>query len=204
MDPGIRALPGNSCRSNQQFNSTNMTVSLQNKKTATIRQLNHHDREALYNYFQQLSAESRSRFGPHPFDHPTIDSIIDQPDSTIQRYVVIDNLTGDIVAYMLIKQGMIEFDLPRYAARNQFFDTAITATFAPSVADLWQSTGLGSAMASFIESDLFDRGIKIIILWGGVQATNTKAVNFYKKLGYRYIATFWHDEKDNHDMLKVL
>jgi ribosomal protein S18 acetylase RimI-like enzyme len=181
-----------------------MTISLRNNKTATIRQINHHDREAIYNYLQKLSVESRSRFGPHPFDRTTIDSIIDQPDHSIQRYVALDDLTGDIVAYMLIRQGMIEFDIPRYAARNQLFDHAKTVTFAPSVADAWQSTGLGAAMTSSIEADLSDRGIKTIILWGGVQATNTKAVNFYKKLGYRFIASFWHDEKDNHDMVKDL
>jgi len=181
-----------------------MTVNLRNNKTATIRQLNDQDREALYNYLQQLSAESRSRFGPHPFDRTTIDSIMDQPDGTIQRYVAIDDLTGEVVAYMLIRQGMIEFDFPRYASRNQFYDDVTTVTFAPSVADSWQSTGLGSAMSLFIEAELNDRGIKTVILWGGVQATNTKAVNFYKKLGYRFIASFWHDEKDNHDMVKDL
>jgi len=181
-----------------------MTINLRNNKTATIRQLNHQDKEALYNYLQQLSAESRSRFGPHSFDRTTINSIIDQPDTNIHRYVAIDDLTGDIVAYMLIKQGMIEFDFPRYAARNLFFDDATTVTFGPSVVDSWQSTGLGSAMASFIEADLSHRRIKTIILWGGVQATNTKAVNFYKKLGYQFIASFWHDEKDNYDLVKEL
>ena len=181
-----------------------MKISLRNNKTATFRQINRHDRKALYNYLQQLSAESRSRFGPHSFDRTTINSIIDQPDTTIHRYVAIDDLTGDMIAYMLIKQGMIEFDYPRYAARNQFFDDATTVTFAPSVADSWQSTGLGSAMASFIEANLSDRRIKTIILWGGVQATNTKAVNFYKKLGYQFIASFRHDEKDNYDMVKEL
>src|SRR5678815_3854508 len=98
-----------------------MKISLRNNKTATFRQINRHDRKALYNYLQQLSAESRSRFGPHAFDRTTVDLIKDQPDTTIHRYVAIDDLTGDIVAYMLIKQGMIEFDFPRYAARNLFF-----------------------------------------------------------------------------------
>jgi hypothetical protein len=54
------------------------------------------------------------------------------------------------------------------------------------------------------KQNLTIRGIKTVILWGGVQATNTKAVNFYKKLGYRFIASFWHDEKDNYDMVKEL
>jgi diamine N-acetyltransferase len=47
-------------------------------------------------------------------------------------------------------------------------------------------------------------GIRHSILWGGVQATNEKAVKYYKKIGYQYQASFWNEEKDNYDMVKVL
>ena len=43
---------------------------------------------------------------------------------------------------------------------------------------------------------------KASIISGGIHATNLKAVNFYKKNGYQFIASSWHDEKDNHDMIK--
>lgn len=181
-----------------------MKALLKNNKPVQIRLLQKEDRESLYNYLQLLSPESRSRFGPHSFDWRTVHAIFDQPDTTIQRYVAIDETNNNMVAYMLIKQGMIKEDQQRYAERNQFFDDATTVTFAPSVADDWQSTGLGSVMATFIEAELNKKNIRHIILWGGVQATNVKAVNFYKKLGYRFIASFWYDNKDNHDMVKEL
>lgn len=181
-----------------------MKTTVRNGKTAEIRLINENDKELLYNYLQLLSPESRSRFGPHPFDWPAIHAIFDQPDKTIHRYIAIDQTDNSIVAYMLIKQGMIKEDQQRYAERNQFFDDETTVTFAPSVTDAWQSTGLGSVMATFIEEELKKKNIRQIILWGGVQATNVKAVNFYKKLGYQFIASFWHDNKDNHDMVKEL
>jgi len=130
--------------------------------------------------------------------------MFDHPGLTIQRYVAIDATEINIVAYMLICQGMIEADQQRYAGRNQYFDPGTTFTFAPSVADAWQNTGLGSAMANIIEEDLRKKNIRHVILWGGVQATNVKALNFYKKLGYLYLASFWFDDKDNHDMMKEL
>jgi diamine N-acetyltransferase len=105
---------------------------------------------------------------------------------------------------MLIKQGMIEWDMNRYLTRQQTYDYDSSVTFAPSIADAWQSSGLGMLMNNIIEEDLRKRNIKHIILWGGVQATNEKAVNFYKKLGYQFLASFWHDGKDNHDMVKQL
>lgn len=181
-----------------------MIHQLNNGKSVHIRLLKTDDGDNLFNYLQNLSPESRSRFGPHPFDRETINTICWDKSDNIIRYVATDLLSEQIIAYMLIKPGMIEWDEKRYADRNQFFNNGSSVSFAPSVADAWQSSGLGSVMNNFIESDLRAKGINRIILWGGVQATNEKAVNFYKKHGYSFITSFWHDEKDNYDMMKVL
>jgi diamine N-acetyltransferase len=181
-----------------------MKYELRNGKIVGVRLLNGGDNEKLFNYFDQhFSKESRSRFGPHPFDKDSINTICIKPNGEITRYVAVDE-EENIVAYMLIKQGMTDWDKDRYATRKQSYGYHDTVTFAPSVADAWQSSGLGSAMNDIIEDDLRKRNIKNIILWGGVQATNEKAVKFYKKLGYQFIASFWHDGKDNHDMVKQL
>jgi ribosomal protein S18 acetylase RimI-like enzyme len=177
---------------------------LKNGRAVDIRLLTESDNEKLFEYFDKhFSKESRSRFGPHSFDRETINTICQQPNGEITRYVAVDE-EENIIAYMLIKQGMIDWDMNRYASRQQSYDHNTSVTFAPSVADAWQSSGLGSVMNDIIEDDLRKRNIKNIILWGGVQATNDKAVNFYKKLGYQFIASFWHDGKDNHDMVKLL
>jgi diamine N-acetyltransferase len=181
-----------------------MIAETKNKKQALIRLLERGDAAALYNYFNRLSAESRSRFGPHPFDEATIRNICNDLPGDVNRYVAVDLSSGEIVAYMLIKPGMIEWDEKRYAQRSQYFSKDNAVTFAPSVADEWQSTGLGSKMYAVIENELREKGISNIILWGGVQATNKKAVNYYKKHGYKFIASFWHDGKDNYDMVKTI
>lgn len=181
-----------------------MKIQVRDGRSVIIRSLQESDNESLYQYLQNLSPESRSRFGPHPFDRQTINDICEHPDQNIQRYIAFEWSASTIVAYMLIHQGMIDADKQRYAQRDQFFDPGITVTYAPSVADNWQSSGLGTAMINVIENELMNRGIRYIVLWGGVQATNLKAVNFYKKNGYQFLATFWYDHKDNHDMIKEL
>lgn len=181
-----------------------MQIILRNQETVSIRLLKLSDEENIFQYLLHLSAESRSRFGPHPFDRETVKTICSNLPGDTRRYVTVQQSTGYILAYFLVKQGMIEFDRQRYAGRDQYFPEATTVTFAPSVADAWQSTGLGTAMNSFIESELKVMGIQHIVLWGGVQATNEKAVNYYKKIGYQYLASFWHNEKDNYDMMKTL
>jgi ribosomal protein S18 acetylase RimI-like enzyme len=180
-----------------------MNIQLKNGQKVQVRLLQDTDINNLFNYLSSLSAETRSRFGPHPFDKQTVEFICTTVDD-VMRYVAIDQSNGEIIAYMLFKQGMIYWDDKRYAERNQHFNYSTVVTFAPSVADAFQSSGLGSAMYDEIEKELKAKGIQYIILWGGVQATNERAVNFYKKFGYELKGSFWHDEKDNLDMVKQL
>jgi diamine N-acetyltransferase len=181
-----------------------MIYSLHNGKSAEVRLLERNESDNLFEYFEKrFSSESKSRFGPHAFDQQTINAICQNPDEEIMRYIALEE-EKNIIAYMLIKQGMIEWDKNRYATRQQSYDYITSVTFAPSVADAWQNTGLGSLMYELIENNLRKRNIKNIILWGGVQATNEKAVNFYKKHGYQFIASFWHEGIDNYDMVKQL
>lgn len=180
-----------------------MELVLRNGIAINIRLLQNTDVQNLFNYLSSLSAETKSRFGPHPFDRETIEQICNNTGD-VMRYIAINELTGDIVAYMLFKQGMIYWDDKRYAERNQHFNYSTTVTYAPSVADTYQSSGLGSLMYNRIEKELKEKGIQHIVLWGGVQATNKRAVNFYKKFGYQLYGSFWHDGKDNLDMVKEL
>jgi len=120
------------------------TIALKDNRTVVMRLLQQEDAETLYQYLTGLSAESRSRFGPHSFDRDTVHHICNNLTDDVQRFISIaDNC---IVAYMLVKKGMIEGDAERYAQHNMFFDEATTVTYAPSIADYFQNTGLGSKM----------------------------------------------------------
>lgn len=181
-----------------------MNIRTKDGKEVTLRRVANTDSTALYDYLRKLSAETRSRFGPHPFDFDTVCTLCNYPLPDIVRHIAIDPLSQQIIAYMLIKEGMIEWDQQRYTEKNLHYNSPFTVTLAPSVADEWQSSGLGTLMYNAIENELRRHGFKTIILWGGVQASNTKAVNFYNKLGYQFIGSFWHDGKDNYDMIKLL
>ncbi len=175
-------------------------ILLKNGETVQVRCLQKDDAALLIKYLDTLSAESKSRFGPHPFDRHTVEHICHRiDDDDVMRYVALHN--GNIVSYMLVKHGLIEWDSIRLAEKQQYFDFNCTATFAPSVLDAWQNTGLGTAMIEVILHDLRRKKYKQVLLWGGVQAGNARAVHFYKKHGFKHIGSFWHDGKDNHDMI---
>lgn len=73
-------------------------------------------------------------------------------------------------------------------------------TFAPSVADAWQSCGVGNSLFQFILSSLKATEVKRIILWGGVQIDNEKAVNYYKKNAFKTLGQFYYNG-ENYDMV---
>lgn len=175
-----------------------------NKNTSVIiRLLEKDDAAAIYSYLTHLSAESKSRFGPHAFDKGTVDAICASLSNEILRFIALDK-EQNIVAYMLVKQGMLEGERMRYAANGIYLDEAVACTFAPSVADAWQNAGLGTTMFNFIKDYVLNQGKKYMILWGGVQATNSRAVHFYKKHHFITVANFWYDDKDNIDMYLTL
>jgi GNAT superfamily N-acetyltransferase len=178
------------------------SLKLKDNREVYLRKLITTDAEMLFQYLCLLSAESRSRFGPHSFDKDTVNNICLHPQTDITRYIAI---SGErIVAYMLIQHGLIDADRKRYADKNIFFDETTTCTYAPSIADDYQNSGLGSVMFDSIINDLKAAGDKTVVLWGGVQATNARAVGFYTKYGFQHMGSFWHDEKDNYDMIKLL
>ncbi|MEP7318744.1 MAG: GNAT family N-acetyltransferase [Panacibacter sp.] len=180
-----------------------MTITLNNNQKTVLRLLDKEDSFALYSYLQNLSAESRSRFGPHLFDADTINNICENLAGDTFRFIAEDE-GQNIVAYMLVKKGMIEADRDRYHPLNIFLDEHLTITYAPSVADAWQNSGLGSIMFTHIRNYVTNMHYQHMVLWGSVQTLNARAVHFYTKHGFKQLGSFWFDGKDNLDMMLSL
>ncbi|NVO18400.1 MAG: GNAT family N-acetyltransferase [Bacteroidetes bacterium] len=154
-----------------------------------VRKIQPGDLDLLLEYFTYLGPETRSRFGPHAFDRETLIQIYLNSLNYL-GYIAIENETGKIIAYSVIKIGYLEHDSDRLCSYGLTLDARKDCTYAPSVSDEWQSLGVGKAMFQFILTSLIASGFKRIILWGGVQSKNEKAVNFYRNAGFRKLGTF--------------
>jgi L-amino acid N-acyltransferase YncA len=177
-----------------------MKLRLKNTQEVTIRLLQSSDTEQLATYLQGLSVESKSRFSPHPFDHATINHICAMAgkEDTI-RYVA-ETEGKVLVAYMLIKPGVKQSDASRMGAYGLPIDAQTDCSFAPSVADAVQGSGLGTQMFYYIIDTLKKAGKKRLVLWGGVQSSNYKAIDYYRKTGFREVGEFERNGK-NLDMV---
>jgi len=164
-----------------------------------LRKLNTNDLDKLIYYLENLSFETKKRFGPHYFDKQSVFDFYGYSDIH-WGYVAHTIDTNEIVAYSIIKLGYLESDYNRFLSYGIKLDSKNDCEFAPSVADSWQSCGIGNQLFSFILADLKNTEIKRIVLWGGVQADNEKAVNYYKKNNFKLLGQFSHNG-ENFDML---
>jgi diamine N-acetyltransferase len=105
----------------------NTVITFSNNAQATIRLLKKDEGEQLLHYFDQLSAETKSRFGPHLFDHATVQYIVNEQTDDIYRYVAL-NEQQEIIAYMLIKKGLNEGEQYRMVQRNTILEASLCCT----------------------------------------------------------------------------
>ncbi|MEI6060093.1 MAG: GNAT family N-acetyltransferase [Bacteroidota bacterium] len=176
-----------------------MLIQTKNNLPVIIRKLSPDDIDNLVSYLHQLSTETRKRFGPHEFDRKTVLDFYES-SGIHTGYIGLDAETNGIIAYSIIRKGYLEHDSSRLRYCGLIPDAETDCTFAPSVADSWQSLGVGNSLFRFILDELRSKGIKRIILWGGVQCNNEKAVNFYLKHGFRILGQFEYNGW-NYDMV---
>lgn len=156
-----------------------------------LRLLQQTDSDKLSDYFSQLSAATRQYFAPHPFDQATVASICATLNpAEIVRLVVTDANDERILAYTLLLNGTVPSDTRRLEALGIDLDPSTDCSLAPSIADAYQSQGVGKFIMEKALSIAQATGKQRIILWGGVQAANQRAVNYYQKYGFVTINEF--------------
>jgi len=166
---------------------------LESGEAICIRPLASDDQELLGRYFLGLSSETRSFYGPHPFDQPTADTFCAEIDSSMTIRMVAVTGSGDkerIVGYFIAVTGVKESDTKRYADHGITLIDETDSTLAPSVADDYQDFGVGSQIMRHLLKVLKDIGRLRLVLMGGVQERNARAVHFYEKFGFVRVGDF--------------
>lgn len=143
----------------------------------------------LEHYFSGLSPETRSRFAPHGFDEGTLQHLLG-PDSGLIAFVAKDVENGSIIGYAVARLYYESYELDRFHGYGWLPDEKTDAFYAPSVADAYQGRGIGKQLMLEAIDVLRSQGRSRMLLWGGVQATNEKALAHYRKAGFQELGTF--------------
>jgi diamine N-acetyltransferase len=174
----------------------------------TFRPLVAGDAAILGAYFVGLSQETRRCFAPHAFDQATADRLcaaIDYAATIAMVATVPDGPQERVVAYFICVPGVAPVERERYARAGVPLDSETDCTVAPSVADAYQDRGLGSCLMGHLILVARQLGRQRLVLMGGVQATNARAIHYYQKHGFRMVNTFESPAGFfNHDMMLSL
>jgi GNAT superfamily N-acetyltransferase len=162
-----------------------------------LRPLCRTDAAGLADYFDSLSSESKRRFQPHPLTAPHAAAICSNACMGVLRMVVAGS--GSIVGYFILDPDPGIHETERYRRQGIDLQAGLDHRFAPSVADAHQNRGIASAAMPHLVRLARERGARSLVLMGGTQATNARAIAFYEKVGFRRYGGYW-TEVFNHDM----
>lgn len=168
----------------------------------TCRQWTEEDLPNLLSYLIHLSPATKQRFGPHPLTAEAIHYLYHHPDYI--GFLIIENHSTYIIGYGIIKKGYLDHDFQRLSSYGIVPNRDTDATYAPSLADDWQGKGIGHLLWKTITAYLQTQDTKRVILWGGVQINNIRAVNYYQKLGFELLGEFEFGGMKNNDMICIL
>ena len=184
------------------------TIALPTGEQASLRPLRQDDAAILGAYFLGLSAETTRVYGPHHFDLETADRLcreLNSADHLRMLAGIEENGQQQIVAYFIVYFGLYDADCNRYLERDMPLDPATDCELAPSVADAYQSSGVGSLVMGHLLPLLKSAGRRRLVLVGGVRAENVRAIHFYEKFGFGKVGAFKsRGAIDNFDMIAAL
>lgn len=204
MAPSSTQNPPNATPTGQTTNPYLSTVYFRNT-VIEFRVVRPTDVQILGDYFLNLSAETKRRYGPHPFDRETAERLCAMTDPTdTLRMVAIDSTGASqrVIAYFILILGIRQDDAARYDKLGIPLHSQTDCTLAPSVADEFQVKGLGSVLMTRLVENAKSLGRTRMVLWGGTQATNDRAIHFYHKHGFRAVGEFQEPPGfNNYDMI---
>lgn len=178
-----------------------MTVYTKQNKPVLLRRYTDDDFEHLLIYLHHLSPNTAKRFQPHSYHKEEVNIFHTNPEH--EAWIAVDPPTNKIIAYTVLKRGYLHHDYPRLQQYGVPIFYEHCYTVAPSVTDEWQSTGVGQLLFDYVLAEIKSRNVKQVILWGGVQIDNIKAVRFYQKNGFRSLGHFQYNGL-NEDMILPL
>lgn len=165
-----------------------------------LRPLEATDEAALASYFGNLSEDSKRRFQPHPLTAVAARDLCGAAGGPF-RFVV-EHL-GGIVAYFILDPNLSDHEMGRYRECGIELSPGRDFLFAPSVLDTHQNAGLASLAMPHLMEHARRHGARSLVLMGGTQATNPRAIAFYEKFGFERFGGYQTDVF-NHDMRRVL
>lgn len=177
---------------------------LPNGSEFTIRPLIMSDEEKFGEFLSSLSPATNQLYQPHPLNKEAARYICKNLDYTTQLPFVVESSTGSIIAYFLFDFRYSEPEAIRYKKYGIALNPVKDCRFAPVVADAYQGQGIGKSAFKELLPILRQLSFRSLILSGGTQERNKRAITFYEKIGFKLMGEFEENNMRNYDMMLLL
>lgn len=167
-------------------------ITSKNGEEFLFRRLTENDSSNLARYFENLSAETRKKFQPHPLTKNYAIYLCHKSLENAIRYVISDE-EKNIHGYFILDFDIVEHEAERYHSYGIELKDGSDAFFAPSVADNLQNTGLASQSMEIIIDLLKGESVNRLVLLGGTREDNPTALSFYEKFGFEKVGGYQTD-----------
>lgn len=144
----------------------------------------------LVGFLDNLSEETKSKFGPHPINFDEAKNICANLNYSEMLRMILTTSKGKIIGYIILSFLFRDSQLLRYENYKIAIKKGRDICIAPVVADNYQNKGVGSLMLAKTIEIAKSLGIKQIILWQGTQLRNARAIHFYEKFGFKRNSDF--------------
>lgn len=170
-----------------------------------FRDLAESDAAELGSFFESLSEDTRSKYGPHPLtkDHALLLCNKIGIDN-VNRFIILN--TKEIIGYFVLDFNPFEHEAARYREYGIELDEKTDPVFAPCISDGYQNQGIASEAMKLLLNFARGENLRSIVLMGGTQEPNKVAQSFYKKFGFKEYGRFYtdHNGLNNIDMMLML
>ncbi len=179
-------------------------VELLSGPALVFRPLERADMQELSQFLESLSYETRRFWQRDRYCLAEAQELCNAIGSFDKLRMVAVNNTGrpSIQALVEFSFGIPESDRQRFGQYGLTLSEASDTRFGPCVRDNLRGTGLANALMPLVVEDAILFGKSRILLWGGVLTSNTRAIRFYEKHGFRRVGEFvGRDGQASLDML---
>ncbi len=177
---------------------------LKNGEKVVFRPLVRGDLLAFGQFLDNLSDETKSKFGPHPINSDEAKNICTNINESEMLRMVMTNSEEEIIGYIILSFLFRDSQLLRYENYKVSIVKGRDICIAPVIADNYQNKGVGSVMLARSIEIAKSLGVKQIILWQGTQLSNVRAIHFYEKFGLKKNGEFEKYGNKNVDMTLTL
>jgi len=168
----------------------------------TLRPLLHSDIDGLTSFLENLSTETRRLSTFDSYDKVTATDLCNAISKYDKLRFILENQKEEIMGLIEFTMDIPENVIDQYTGYGITLDIDNTCRFGPTLSDEYQSQGLGNLLFPYILKIAKLLGKKHIMLYGGVLADNTRAINYYQKHGFKIAGEFNNEDGiENLDMI---